>query len=430
MTIGNKLSIKLQGMLLERWGFNPATRPGSRCTTRRMCLPVFGEFPATQSLRLLVIAGTVCLLAVTDSKAESAAALIDAGNRAFQSGTYNDALSKYEKASVQAPESPVVFFNKGDALFRKGDYAGASDMFEKAAVRSKDLKLEAMARFNLGNCSFREAERQKDSDLKKALSACQTSIQCYQEALKLNPNYKPAAENIEVVRLTMKTILDEIKKQEEQAAKQQAQQKDAAERMKQLIDKQDRAIEKSKALAKEKASQTESKDTQNKSQDLADEQKNIQKDTDKLAEEMKAASQSQKQGQSQKQPDAGNKTAEHLNKASGHQEGSVDKLRKNSPEQAQPEQAEASKELKEALKSMAGEPKQGGDDQKPQDQKDQDKRQQEQSQKEQGEQDQSGQQQTSKVDEKVRDVLNEEKANKDLRSRQATAPYGDVDKNW
>lgn len=387
-------------------------------------------------LRLLgFAAGVMCLLQADESLAGSTAALVDAGNRAFQAGKFDEAISAYDKASVQAPESPVIFFNKGDALYRKGDYAGASEMFEKAAIKSKALKLEASARYNLGNCAFREAEKQKDSDLQKALAACQSSVKSYQDALKLDPDHKDAARNIEIVRLTIKAILDEIKKKQEEAEKQKQQQKDAAERMKQLIQKQEQAAEKSKSLSKEKQAQGDSQDVQKKSQELADEQKNIQKETEKLSEEMKEASQQQKQGQPQNQPDAGKKAAEHLDEAKSHQGKAADKLKENSPEQAQPEQGEASKDLKEALKSLEDDSKKGGNDQnqqKPQDQKDQqDKQTQQQDQPQASEQDKPGQQQqASKVDEDVRDVLNDEKTNKEMRDRRSMAPYGEVDKDW
>ena len=118
-----------------------------------------------RGLLLIVIIGMVLSLTSTAVHAESAADLVSRGNESYLKGKYDDAISAYEEASVDAPESPYIYFNRGTALYKKGDYSGASEAFEKAALKSKDPGLEAKSKFNLGNCAYREAERQKDSDL-------------------------------------------------------------------------------------------------------------------------------------------------------------------------------------------------------------------------------------------------------------------------
>lgn len=168
-----------------------------------------------------LITGLMLFVLPFESDAASTKDLIQEGNVAYLSGEYDKALAAYEEASVDAPESPFIYFNKGTALYKKGDYSSAIEAFEKAALKSKDLALEAKAKFNLGNCLFREAERQSDSDLNKSLEACQKSIAHYQESLELDPDLTEAAENIEVVRLVMKNILDEINKRKEEAKQQQ-----------------------------------------------------------------------------------------------------------------------------------------------------------------------------------------------------------------
>jgi Ca-activated chloride channel family protein len=158
----------------------------------------------------------------TAAHAASTAELVSKGNSLYLVGKYDEALSAYEEASVKAPESPQLYFNKGAAYYRKENFDKAKEAFENAALKTKDVNLEAMARFNLGNCSFSQAQRQKDSDLNEMLEACQTAIRHYQEALTLDPGLKEAAENIEVVRLVMKNIMDEINKRKEAAEKNQA----------------------------------------------------------------------------------------------------------------------------------------------------------------------------------------------------------------
>ena len=170
--------------------------------------------------------------------ADSKGTLVEKGNTLFQNGDYDGALDAYEEAAVFDPESPRILFNKGAALYKKEDYAAAKDAFQQSALKTKDIVFEANARFNTGLCFFKQGERQKDSDLNKTLEAYGASIQAFQEALKLNPDLTGAAENIELVRLMMKSVLDEIKKQEDAAQKQQEAMRKTAKKIEDLIDKQ------------------------------------------------------------------------------------------------------------------------------------------------------------------------------------------------
>ena len=78
----------------------------------------------------------------------------------------------------------------------------------------------------------------QDSDLKKALEECNKSIRHYQEALALDPGFHQAAENIELVRLVLKTILDEINRQKKAQEQQNEAMQRAAEQLKELISRQ------------------------------------------------------------------------------------------------------------------------------------------------------------------------------------------------
>ncbi len=146
--------------------------------------------------------------------------LTELGNLAYAKGEYKEAITAYVEAGVAKPESPFLYFNKAAALYQCERYDDASEAYEKAALRSKDLPFEALSQYNIGNCRFRQGQRQRDSDLKKALEYLEQSVQHYQKALELDPELADAAHNIEVTRLTMKVILDEIKKQQEQQEQQ------------------------------------------------------------------------------------------------------------------------------------------------------------------------------------------------------------------
>ena len=210
----------------------------------------------------------------------------------------------------------------GRGTSRKGDYAAAAEAFEKAAVKSKDVKLEAKSRFNLGNCAFREAERQKDSDLNKAVEACGKSIQHYQEALTLDPGFKEAAENIEVVRLIMKNILDEINKQKQKAQQQQEAMKQLEKQIKELIEKQQKALAQNQALQEEQKGEGDSKALRDRIQDLAQDQKDIQAQTEAVVEDLNKTC-------SQTPPVEENPTKKHLNNAVTEQKAASGNLEKS-----------------------------------------------------------------------------------------------------
>jgi Ca-activated chloride channel family protein len=372
--------------------------------------------------------------------ADSTAGLIDRGNREWLSCNYDNAIKSYDEAAVNAPESPYIYFNKGAALYKKGNYQGAIIEFEKAALKSKDPLMEAKSRFNLGNCTFSEAQRQMDSDLKKAMELCQKSVIHYQDALKLDPGLKNAAENIEIVRLMMKNILDEIKKQEEAAKNQQQQAKENAEELQKLIERQEEALEKNREQSKKKMTPSQKKNELDK---LADEQKTISEDTQKFADKIKGQSAQQKQGEE-------NPALTHINNAVKEQLAAEGNLRNSNSSEAEKNQENAINELKDALKSPEQDQQNQVNDQQKKDGEQGDQNQQgQEGHQDQGEKDKEGTEAQNKEaggdrDQQSRekeasiqkqgvdpqDILDEEADNKRERRLRAQGGYSDVDKDW
>lgn len=379
--------------------------------------------------RYTVLTGIVFMILMSGSAfAESADRLIDSGNKSWLAGDYDKAIKKYDEAAVDKPESPYVYFNRGTALYKKGDYKSAIEAFEKAALKSKEPEMEAKSRFNLGNCTYREAERQMDSDLKKALEYCRKSILHYQESLKLDPDFKEAAENIEIVRLLMKNILDEIKKKEEEAKNKEQQAKENAQDLQKLIKRQENALEKNRQITGSRAAPDEKK---KKLDQLADEQKSITDDTRKLADKVKK--QSAGQGQKQENP-----ALTHLNNAVKEQEAAEGNLRNSAASNAEKNQENAVKELKDAL-TPPEQNRQQGNRQKDQNQQQgrqgqqgkqdrQENKEPSQKQNQQQEKKQAAMQKAS--DEDVQDILDEERENKKQRRIRASGGYRDVEKDW
>jgi Ca-activated chloride channel family protein len=374
--------------------------------------------------RLSIFLLCVSIIAVLSSKAiaGSVSDLVEMGNESWIKGDYEEALKKYNEATVDDPESPYIYFNKGTAFYKKENYSDAIYAFEKAALKSKEPEMEAKSRFNLGNCAFREAERQMDSDIKKSLEYCEKSIKHYHDALKLDPELKEAAENIEIVRLVMKNILDEIKKQEQEAKEKEEAAKENAEKLRELIKRQEKSLEKNRQSSSGKPSAGEYRQRLNK---LADEQQDITGDTREFAEKLKQGSARTNQGK--EIPPA----VKNIEYATREQFAAEENLRKSDSKGAEKNQENAVRALKEALKP----PEQDQDKQGQQDQSEQQNQgggdQQQSAENKPAEQDKAKEQAAMhKANEGADDILDEEKENKERRKLMSSGGYRDVDKDW
>jgi len=164
------------------------------------------------------------LAVVSSAQADSAGPIIRQGNALYAEGQYTEAINKYNEALVEQPAAIEPKFNKANSYYRLDDLGEAIDLYQEVAAESKDMVLVTKAKYNLGNCFFQRGAKQRDSDLQKALEDMKTSITSWRSVLEIDPENQKAARNIEVARLTIKDILDQMKKQQEQQQDQQDQQ--------------------------------------------------------------------------------------------------------------------------------------------------------------------------------------------------------------
>lgn len=158
--------------------------------------------------------------------AESARMMVRRGNELYADGQYSEAINKYNEAEIEQPAAVEPKFNKANSYYRLDDLGGAIDLYRQVAAETKDMALVSKAKYNLGNCFFQRGAKQRDSDLQKALEDMETSINYWRGVLDIDPKNEKAARNIEVARLTIKDILDQIDKQQQEQEQQQQQQQD------------------------------------------------------------------------------------------------------------------------------------------------------------------------------------------------------------
>ena len=147
--------------------------------------------------------------------ADSARVSTSRGNNLYKQGNFNEAINSYEQALLEAPGALEPKFNQANSYYRLDDLSKATDLYRQVAAESKDMKLVAGAKYNLGNSYFQQGSKQKDSNLQKAIDDLKTAIESWRGALDIEPENKKAAKNIEVARLLIKDLLDQLKKQQQ-----------------------------------------------------------------------------------------------------------------------------------------------------------------------------------------------------------------------
>ncbi|HYX90436.1 MAG TPA: tetratricopeptide repeat protein, partial [Myxococcaceae bacterium] len=111
--------------------------------------------------------------------------LVEAGNKAYAEGRYEDALAAFEAARRELPGTAAADFDFGSALYKLGRYAEAKQAFERA-VGAPDGTLRQKDYYNLGN-----ALAQLGDD--------EGAMRAYRKALTLDPADEEARHNLEVL---------------------------------------------------------------------------------------------------------------------------------------------------------------------------------------------------------------------------------------
>jgi len=163
------------------------------------------------------------LAAMTLAQGASARDAVRQGNQLYADGQYSEAINKYNEAEIEQPAAVEPKFNKANSYYRLDDLGRAIDLYRQVAAESRDMTLVSKAKYNLGNCFFQRGSKQRDSNLQKALEEMETSITYWRGVLDIDPQNEKAARNIEVARLTIKDILDQIRQQQQQEQEQQQQ---------------------------------------------------------------------------------------------------------------------------------------------------------------------------------------------------------------
>jgi Ca-activated chloride channel family protein len=365
-----------------------------------------------------IIAALAALAISAPAQADSAGRLVKRGNDSFDRGDLDGASEYYDLASVKIPESPVIEFNLGNVEYMRGDYEAARGRFEEAALKSRELGLEARALYNIGNCAFRQGQRQADSDLEKALEFFKESVEYYSAALEKEPEMPDAAHNLEVARLVIKDLLDAIKKQQEQQQQQQEKLREVVDSLLAVMKRQNTALGRSLDLSGAEDQGTPG--WNGRVDGIKDDQASIAGATGEVSGMLTDLFQDQ-------QPEQVVQALSHLDSSIVDQEGAIGDLGERRPGEASGDQQSSLEQMRKALEKLTeGE----GENQQQQGEQDrQDQQQQQQQEPQEPQQDQQQEKQQQARSETARDILDEEKKNREKR-KQSASGYRKVDKDW
>ncbi len=280
--------------------------------------------------------------------AASPQTLVKQGNSAYEKKQYDQAIKAYESAGVNAPESAEIHFNKGAVYYRQGEYERAKESWEKSALHSKDRHLEAKSLFNLGNAAFQLAKRHQNINPQKALEAYAQSVAYYQQAIDIlnqnkhiqNPKLvKETAENMEWVRRVMKSVMDAMHQQQDQA-----QQQAARDALNELIQKQQELIDRNQYLRQEKKDNNEFSE---KIAQMAQDQQRLSEQTQEVSDQIKSSESS-----TSNPPESTESPTAHLSQAQSQQREASQKMAMDDLDAAGSHQASALKALQDALSSL------------------------------------------------------------------------------
>ncbi|MDE2994234.1 MAG: tetratricopeptide repeat protein [Chloroflexota bacterium] len=274
------------------------------------------------------------------------------GNALFDQQDYAAALEAYTAAAAQLPDAPEVAYNQGVTHYALGDYGEAERLFRQVDRTAQDLELVAAARYNLGNSKFQQGMAQRESNVQQALSALQASVAFYQGALELTPDDREAARNIEVVRLAIKDILDQL---QDQRQEQQAQ-NELAEQLRDLQQRQEEAATRSAQLANEPPPESALSEALRQ---LREEQQQISEETAAAAQrldEQAGAAQPSGTPSPSSTPEAGDERRQEalqkLQDAQSQQGQAADRLEGQEPQSAASHQRAAAEDIAEALRTL------------------------------------------------------------------------------
>jgi Ca-activated chloride channel family protein len=248
--------------------------------------------------REVLVAVSLLFLAVAQVDAVS-------GIDLYNKGRYEDAYAQFQKdleRNINPADMPKMQFDTGAAAYKLRNYDKALEAFSQSLVGRSPM-LQEKSRYNLGRTLEERADFGKTKE--DTLKDLENAAQHYEQALKLDPQDKAAAERLEIVRKK----IDELKKHPKEPPKSQQNQQNKKDQKKdeQQQQQQQSQDEKQQNQDQQKQDQQQAKNNQGQqnqqNQERNSENQKDQQNSEKRDKQQKEPSPSPSPGGEQKQPD-------------------------------------------------------------------------------------------------------------------------------
>src|SRR6184192_80100 len=169
--------------------------------------------------REVLVAASLLFVAAAEVNAVS-------GIDLYNKGRYEDAYAQFQKDlqnNINPADMPKMQFDAGAAAYKLRNYDKALEAFSQSLVH-RSPRLQEKSRYNLGRTLEDRADFSKTNE--EALKDLENAAQHYEQALKLDPEDKAAAERLEIVRKKIEKLKEHPKQPPPQSQKNQQNKKD------------------------------------------------------------------------------------------------------------------------------------------------------------------------------------------------------------
>src|SRR5438067_1595590 len=254
--------------------------------------------------REVLVAASLLFVAVAEVNAVS-------GIDLYNKGQYEDAYAQFQKDlqhNINPADMPKMQFDAGVAAYKLRNYDKALEAFSQSLV-DRSPGLQEKSRYNLGRTLEDRADLRKTNE--DALKDLENSAQHYEQALKLDPQDKAAAERPEIVRKKIERLKkhpeqpppkpqkNQQNKKDQKKDQQQDQQQQQQQSQNDQQQNQDQQKQDQQKQDQQKQDQQQAKNNQREQN--PEDQKN-QQNSEKRDKQQEQSSPSPSPGREQKQP--------------------------------------------------------------------------------------------------------------------------------
>ena len=175
--------------------------------------------PILWKQRLLVLGAALGCLAWMNPTRDQ----IEKGNRLFEQGQYDEAVTAYGEVLVDDPDAPLLNFNMGAAHYKAGKYDAALSSLARVPTVDDKQNRAANTAYNMGNTQYQIGAAAETRNPQEALSAYEAALASYRRALGANPADHDAKFNYEFVTKTIEDLEERMKQDQQNPQNQQAQ---------------------------------------------------------------------------------------------------------------------------------------------------------------------------------------------------------------